>query len=103
MSRANIKRIFEAYFEKYKKTEGNRTAWSAVWLETTAAGVLELNMTKCPKGTTFKIFVNKKKEAQVLGWDAYFATMDKISTKFPGLYDEKKLFAGNEICYLRRH
>jgi uncharacterized protein (DUF1810 family) len=38
MNRADIKRIFEAYFEKYKKTEGDRTAWSAVWLETTGGG-----------------------------------------------------------------
>jgi len=97
MSRADTKRIFEAYFEKYKKTEGDRSAWSAGWLETTTAGVLELNMTKCSKGTTFKIFVNKKKEAQVLGWDAFFATMDEISARFPGLYDEGKLFAEMEF------
>ncbi len=97
MDRTDIERIFEAYFEKYKKTEGDRTEWSAVWLETNAAGVLELNMTKCSKGTTFKIFVNKKKEAQVLGWDAYFATMTEISARYPGLYDENNLFAEMEF------
>lgn len=93
MKRTEIENIFEAYFEKYKKTEGDRTAWSAVWLETAKTGVLELNMTKCPKGTTFKIFVNKKKEAQVIGWDAYFATMKKIAARYPGLYDEDRVFS----------
>ncbi|NDV27440.1 hypothetical protein [Desulfovibrio sp. JC010] len=97
MDRADMERIFEAYFEKYKKTEGDRTAWSAVWLESGKAGVLELNMTKCPKGTTFKIFVNKKKEAQVLGWDAYFAIMAGISARYPGLYDEKRIFEEMEF------
>ncbi|WP_319778165.1 hypothetical protein [Maridesulfovibrio sp.] len=96
MEREDIKRIFEAYFEKYKKTEGDRTAWSAVWLETTGAGTLELNMTKCPKGTTFKIFVNKKKEAQVLGWDAYFAAIGGVAAGYPGLYDEERIFSEME-------
>ncbi len=93
MQRNEIERIFEAYFEKYKKTEGDRTSWSAVWLESTTAGVLELNMTKCPKGLTFKLFVNKKKEAEVIGWDAFFETMDQISEKYPSLYDEEKVFS----------
>ena len=93
MQRNEIERIFEAYFEKYKKTEGDRTSWSAVWLESTTAGVLELNMTKCPRGLTFKLFVNKKKEAEVIGWDAFFETMNQISKKYPSLYDEEKVFS----------
>ncbi|WP_027723372.1 hypothetical protein [Maridesulfovibrio zosterae] len=98
MERKKIEKTFEAYFEKYKKTEGDRSAWSTVWLETNKAGVIELNMTKCPKGTTFKIFVNKKKEAQVLGWDAYFATMNEITAKYPGLYDEDRIFSEMEFA-----
>lgn len=97
MDRTNIERIFEAYFEKYKKTEGDRTAWSAVWLETNGSGTLELNMTKCPKGTTFKIFVNKRKEALLSGWNAFFATMPEIAAKYPGLYDEQKIFSEMEF------
>lgn len=97
MERKEVQRIFEAYFEKYKKTEGDRSSWSAVWLEATPAGALELNMTKCPKGTTFKIFVNKKKEAQVQGWDAYFPTIADISKKNPDLYDEDKVFSEMEF------
>lgn len=93
MQRDEIKKIFDAYFEKYKKTEGDRTSWSAVWMESSKTGVLELNMTKCPKGLTFKLFVNKKKEAEVAGWDAFFETMEQISEKYPSLYDEEKIFS----------
>jgi len=97
MERADIKRIFEAYFEKYKKTEGDRTSWSAFWTEMTPQGVLELNLTKCPRGTTFKIFIDKKKAAEVLGWDAYFETMERIAAEHPGLYDPAKVFADMEF------
>lgn len=97
MERADMERIFEAYFEKYKKTEGDRTSWSAFWTEMTPAGVLELNMTKCPRGTTFKIFVDKKKVAEVTGWDAYFEAMDKVESEHPGLYDPDKIFADMEF------
>ena len=69
MEQTEIKRIFEAYFEKYKKTEGDRTSWSAVWMEMTPVGVLEINLTKCPRGTTFKIFVDKRKVTEVMEWE----------------------------------
>lgn len=97
MERKDIERIFEAFFEKYKKTEGDRTSWSAVWTDMTPNGVLELNMTKCPKGTTFKIFVDKKKVAEPLGWGGYFATMEAVSSKHPGLYDPDRIFGDMEF------
>ncbi len=97
MQRTEVERIFEAYFEKYKKTEGDRTSWSAVWLESTPNGVLELNMTKCPKGQTFKLLVNKKKQAEVLGWDGFFEAMIEISANHPSLYDEDKVFTDMEF------
>lgn len=97
MTNDDIMRIFESYFEKYKKTEGDRTSWSAYWTEMTPEGVLELNLTKCPKGTTFKIFVDKKKVAEVSGWDAYFPEMERIAGEHPGLYDPKKLFGDMEF------
>lgn len=96
MNRADVERVFEAYFEKYKKTEGDRTAWSAVWLETTPSGVLELNMTKCPRGTVFKIFVDKRKVKEVSGWDGFFTAMKELSEKFPGLYNEDMVFTAME-------
>ena len=97
MQQDDIIRIFEAFFEKYKKTEGDRTSWSAVWTDMTANGVLDLNMTKCPKGTTFKIFVDKKKVAQVIGWDAYFEAMETVSSEHPGFYDPARIFADMEF------
>lgn len=97
MEQAEIQRIFEAYFEKYKKTEGDRTSWSAFWTEMTDAGVLELNLTKCPRGTTFKIFVDKKKVAEVMGWLNYFPTMEQVAADNPGLYDEDKIFQEMEF------
>lgn len=97
MQQDDIKRIFDAYFEKYKKTEGDRTSWSAVWSETTPEGTLELNMTKCPQGTIFKIFVDKRKVAEVNGWDAYFETMEQVAADHPGLYDPEKLFKEMEF------
>lgn len=97
MRNEKVKNIFEAFFEKYKKTEGDRTSWSAVWMESSPAGILELNMTKCPKGTSFKIFINKKKIDQVAGWDDFFTTMERISKDYPDLYDQDKLFSEMEF------
>ncbi|WP_147820819.1 hypothetical protein [Salidesulfovibrio onnuriiensis] len=96
MDRKRIEAIFEAYFEKYKKTEGDRTAWSAFWTETTPKGVLELNMTKCPRGTIFKVFVDKRKFDEARGWDGYFATMAELEKQHPGLYDEERIFPDME-------
>ncbi|WP_319582010.1 hypothetical protein [uncultured Pseudodesulfovibrio sp.] len=96
MERADIERIFEAYFEKYKKTEGDRTSWSAYWTEMTGEGVLELNLTKCPRGTIFKFFVDKKKVTEVSGWDAFFETLETMAEERPGLCDPDKIFSDME-------
>lgn len=98
MKREEIERIFEAFFEKYKKTEGDRTSWSAVWMEMTDTGVLELNLTKCPRGTVFKIFVDKKKVAEFISWDAFFKNMPDIMAEYPGLYDPDKIFSDMEFA-----
>ncbi len=97
MQRKDIERIFEAYFEKYKKTEGDRSAWSALWTEITPGGVLVLNLTKCPRGTIFKIFVDKKKVAEVMGWDAYFEVMKTVAAEHPGIYDPDNIFTEMEF------
>lgn len=93
MERERIKEIFDTYFEKYKKTEGDRTSWSAYWSEHTSEGLLELNMTKCPEGLTFKIFVDSKKVAEVKGWDEFFKAVEELD---PALYDEDAIFSGME-------
>lgn len=97
MERSRIEAIFTAYFEKYKKTEGDRTSWSAFWTETTADGVLELNMTRCPKGLTFKIFVDKRKFAEVHGWEGYFKAISDLRDEHPDLYDEDRIFTDMEF------
>lgn len=96
MTRTDIERIFEAFFEKYKKTEGDRSAWSAFWTEMTPAGTLEINLTKCPRGTVFKIFVDKKKIVETIGWDDFFITMERVATDHPGLYEPDTFFANME-------
>lgn len=98
MERSDIERIFEAYFEKYKKTEGDRTAWSAYWSEITDKGTLELNLTKCPRGTVFKIFVDNKKVDEVIGWDAFFERMERFAEERPGLYNPDQIFSAMEMA-----
>jgi hypothetical protein len=93
MEREKIMRVFEAFFEKYKKTEGDRTAWSAVWTEMTPDGILELNLTKCPRGTIFKIFVDKKKAAEVAGWGAFFDALETLGNDRPKLCNPAAIFA----------
>ncbi|MFW5837221.1 MAG: hypothetical protein ACOCVM_04390 [Desulfovibrionaceae bacterium] len=93
MDQQQIRDVFEAYFEKYKKTEGDQSSYSAYWAEHTPAGELEINMTKCPAGTIFKIFKDKKKLTEVNGWAGFFKTMAEIGAKHPDLYDPDTFFA----------
>ncbi len=93
MNNKQIQSIFEQFFEKYKKTEGDRSAWSAVWAETAPDGILELNMTQCPRGTVFKIFVDKRKQAELIGWDAFFEYFPKLQTESPELFNPQKIFS----------
>lgn len=97
MKHSDIERIFESYFEKFKKTEGDRTSWSAVWTEMNANGQLDLNLTKCPRGNTFKIFVNRKKVAEVMEWERFFPAMEKVAADHPGLYDPDRIFSEMEF------
>lgn len=73
MEREEIQEIFERFFEKYKKTEGDRTSWSAHWTEYMPSGAaIELNLTKCPKGTRVKVFKDGKKLGELMEWDGFF-------------------------------
>lgn len=63
----------------------------------TSGKVLDLNLTKCPRGTTFKIFVDKKKFDEVMGWDEFFSAVKRLDTEYPGLYDEDKIFSDMEF------
>ena len=79
MDRQESIRIFEEFFEQYKKTEGDRSSWSAHWSERMPSGVgVEVNMTKCPKGTTFKVFKDGSKLGEISGWDAFFEDIERM-------------------------
>lgn len=93
MNHDQIQVIFEQFFEKYKKTEGDRTAWSAFWAETTPHGVIELNMTKCPRGTVFKVFVDKRKIAEKVGWEKFLAYLPELEDAHPDLFNKQKIFS----------
>lgn len=70
--------LFEAYFEKYKKTEGDMSSWSAYWTIYAQGQSFEINLTKCPRGTIFKIFSNKKKIEEIEGWARFLADLERL-------------------------
>jgi len=79
MTRQEIQGAFEAFFEKYKKTEGDRSSWSAHWTESMPSGAsVEINLTKCPAGTIFKVFKNGDKLGEITGWDSFFEEIGDI-------------------------
>ncbi|MBN2141324.1 MAG: hypothetical protein JW718_10015 [Desulfovibrionaceae bacterium] len=96
MDRQGIQDIFEAYFQKYKKTEGDESAWSCFWTTIRSGGNLDINMTKCPRGQVFKFFKNNKKFKEVVGWEAFFDELDRLKQEEPDLFDEEEFFKGME-------
>jgi len=72
MDDQKIREIFEAFHDKYKKTEGDESAWSAFWRETMPSGAdVEVNLTKCPRGNVFKLFKDGRKQGEIVGWDEF--------------------------------
>ena len=96
MDDARIREVFEAYFEKYKKTEGDRTSWSAYWTVYNQGGVFEINMTKCPKGTRFKLFSDKRKIGEIEGWDAFLASLDRLEKEYGPTFERRDFFTQME-------
>ncbi len=92
MDRDLVRRTFETFFNKYKKTEGDKSAYSAVWTSHMPAGTFEINMTKCPAGTIFKFFNNGEKLNEVKGWEEFFRQSREIQTDHPEIYDEEDFF-----------
>ena len=92
-------RIFEAFFEKYKKTEGDkgdRTSWSAHWTVYTSGRSFEINMTKCPRGTRFKIFCDKAKVAEIEGWEAFLGSLNELEKKYAPAFERSDFFTQME-------
>lgn len=92
MTDEEIRTTFETFFEKYKKTEGDRSAWSAPWMDQNAHGVFEIIMTKCPKGTTFKPFADKRKLPEIAGWDDFLAALPGLEREHPA-FDAESFFS----------
>ena len=85
MDNARIREVFEAYFEKYKKTEGDNQG-----------GVFEINMTKCPKGTRFKLFSDKRKIGEIEGWDAFLGSLDRLEKDYGPAFERGDFFTQME-------
>lgn len=83
MDPKKIESLFEAYFDKYKKTEGDETSWSAHWTVYAPGHSFEINLTKCPRGTIFKIFNDGKKMEEIQGWEAFLSSLDRLEKDFP--------------------
>jgi len=96
MDNARIKDIFEAYFEKYKKTEGDRTSWSAYWTVYTNGRSFEINMTKCPRGTRFKIFCDKQKVEEIEEWGVFLASIKRLEEAHGPAFDHEDFFTQME-------
>jgi len=96
MDDKRIVELFESYFEKYKKTEGDRTSWSAFWTVYTAGRSFEINMTKCPKGTRFKIFCDRQKVGEIEGWDAFLGSLDQLEKEYAPAFGREDFFSQME-------
>lgn len=96
MDDRRIMEVFEAYFEKYKKTEGDRTSWSAYWTVYAAGRSFEINLTKCPRGTRFKIFADRKKIGEIEGWDAFLGSLDRLENEYGPVFERGDFFAQME-------
>lgn len=94
MTDQEIHDIFETFFEKYKKTEGDETSWSAFWKDHSAAGTFEINLTKCPRGNVFKLFTGSGKLGEIIGWDAFFMALSGLEKEHGELFDRDRFFAG---------
>ena len=78
-----IRDIFEAYYEKYKKTEGDCGIWSAYWTIHEPGRSFEINLTRGPEGTRFKIFNDGKKVEEIQDWPAFLDSLDRLETAYP--------------------
>lgn len=92
MNNNRIQEIFESYFEKYKKSEGDMTVWSAYWVVYTTGHSFEINMTKCPRGTRFKIFNDNQKVGEIEGWDAFLAIIGALEETYGPSFEREDFF-----------
>ncbi|MFP4168966.1 MAG: hypothetical protein ACLFSY_09045 [Desulfonatronovibrionaceae bacterium] len=88
----NILKIFESFFEKYKKTEGDCTVWSAPFRQFFPHGSFEINMTKCPRGEIFKVFVDSQKIMEIEGRENFLNSLGELEKTYPRLFKKDDFF-----------
>ncbi len=88
-----IKDVFEKFFDKYKKTEGDESAWSAFFTQHAPEGTFEINLTKCPRGNIFKPFAKGRKLPEVEGWENFSKAMKQWEKEHPDLFSADKFFS----------
>ncbi len=94
MDKQEITDIFENFFQKYKKTEGDDNTYTAFWSERSAKGSVEIAMTRCPVDTTFKFYFNGKKVDEVKEWEGFFPALEKFEKEYGDLFDKESFFEG---------
>jgi len=94
MDKQKIKDIFENFFQKYKKTEGDDNTYTAFWSERSAKGSVEIAMTRCPADTTFKFYFNGKKVDEVKEWEGFFPALEKFEHDLGEAFDKDAFFSG---------
>lgn len=94
MDNQEIKEILEAFFQKYKKTEGDDNTYTAFWSERSAEGTAEISMVRCPVDTTFKFFIDGKKVDEVKEWDGLFPALDNFNHEYRNIFDKDSFFSG---------
>ena len=93
LSSHDVERIWEAFFAKYKKTEGDRTSWSASWSVYRGGHKVEMIMTRCPRGTRFRFFVDGQRIAEVEGFDGLWQSLGPWEAQFPEAFQADIFFA----------
>jgi hypothetical protein len=92
MTNQEIQETATKFFEKYKKTEGDRTLWSAPWKIYVNGQTFEIIFSTCPKGTFFKIFVDNKKMEEIWEWPVFLEKLDELEKTYAPLFDRDNFF-----------
>ncbi len=93
MERQEMERLWETFFAKYKKTEGDGTTWWAPWRVWSGGHTLEMLMSRCPQGTRFRLFVDGQRVEEVEGFDGLWAQLATWEKQFPGVFVAERFFA----------
>jgi hypothetical protein len=94
MDEQEIKDIFEQFFQKYRKSEGDENTYTAFWSDISPEGKVEIAMTRCPADTTFKFYLNNKKIHEVKEWEEFFPALKKFEQRLGQGFNREGFFSG---------